>query len=657
MQFNTIEGDYRFNYEDIVREDGNRFYARFKRGSRLNLMVKKSISQKRPAEEFSEPLIDSKFKDNSINMSTSLESFIENSNIVNKNKVEELKELDDTVSSNTKTEIEKTITLSEELDASENKITDDSVSEKFSEMSKTENESDPDDENDFRLKKLAELAQLEKDRRKLQKIKDHIMMKKSFSRNGSTPKNSVEETSGTVAVHDSDSNYSFSEYWHKESCETDSDSGRLPDYIPLGDITAVQTTNAVFEVNEPVNSVEAENTAANEVKCEAKIFLTTEHSRYLVTTQGNNFLQSRSKEHNVLVRMEWRSIGNVLIAHGLPSQQDKFHADLYAFFEKVETNIKKRNDVGIPKNRQNLIKYLRDTIAQLEKPMGNAKDLYERLRRFNGINTKASKKRSEQLRKELNMIFMGKCGLREGNKHLIALQDKLRYLTQSNEQNIPIPFRRELMEHLNYIFSSNEHDNYADLMQQYVDLKRMKSLPVLALDRKLLGLKINVKLDDSSVVSAANESITAGSDSSDEVKSSEAKLPTLMDINVNISTESVTPDKSEEKSPEPQPNKDLGEEEQKENPSSDLAIESVKPDSKEAAVAVADTLNDSTFSDYWSNKCLEFLKPLLDYPNVHSNTKALAKVNSFIKQAEKNRLSRKHYFSLSQIFQRHRKEN
>lgn len=630
VTFSSIENDYSFNYEDDVTNDCNAFYNRFKRAVRLD----ERLAKKRKAAQ--------RLADKNKTMIMELESISD---------VEKFEAADGSKHDLPAEAITSDGTNVDLINITAPTVVEEAEQEKQETATELEivpeqnnkeaNDMSSDDDNDDKLKKLAELAMLEQEMLKLNRLKEELILNTTSGK--SSNKNNSSHTH-TEEVHDSDSNYSFSEFYTDATGES-ANLVKLPDYIPLE--SNDPTTNK-FDDKEPVANQAANQTDESlpaETKCEAKIYLTAEHSRYLVTTQGDSFLKNKSKEHGVLVRMEWRSVGNILIVNGLPSSQDKFHADLIEFFEKIETKIKNRNDVGIPKNRQNLIRYLRSTVGQLENTMGNARDIYERMCRYNAFNTKASKKHAERLRKELNMILIGKCGLRDGNRHLVALQDKLRELTESSEQNVSISFRKDLVEHLNYIFSSVEHDNYADLMQQYIDLKRMKSLPTLNLDRRLLGLKINVKLDDSHASVTENIKSQTEVNNTSQIENNTGKTvqtienvetaadSSLLDIQINVTSKDF----------------EWLNEQKKQLPAT-------KRLPKQKTLVLCEGLtgtgseDPNTPSKHWSQRCLEFLKPLLDCP--HTSSIAYIKINRYIRQAENNQLTAGHYTALSKIFAR-----
>lgn len=112
----------------------------------------------------------------------------------------------------------------------------------------------------------------------------------------------------------------------------------------------------------------------------------------------------------------------------------------------------------------------------------------------------------------------------------------LRHLRSSRETNIPVKFRQNINEHLNYIFSSQPHENYADLIDLYVQKKRSKTLPELNLDRKLLGLPIDVQ-PNRVVSTTLNDVPNVINDRFNGESSNQtpAAIPSLMDLKLNVS--------------------------------------------------------------------------------------------------------------------------
>lgn len=370
----------------------------------------------------------------------------------------------------------------------------------------------------------AEMHRLEKQEEMLNKLKHSIL---STQRKNRTPLRLSEGSEDAVGyhvelsedfdetaaaadnAHDSDSNYSFSDYFAKHQESTNPEKTReivtldeaikMPDFIPLGqdDDEMDMPSTKLMDISEnSANTTAVDNNEDNPSKySEAKIFLTKDHSKYLLTRQGGTFLTETYTKHNVIVRMEWRSIGNVLIVQGKPNAQDNFHADLIAYCTSAEEQMRKKQEISqqVPKNRSTLIRFLKEQIGQLEKPIAYAKEVFVRMKINEQQRSKTGTKNADKARKTLNMILFGQTGMRDGAMHLTALQSNLRCLIENETREvISNVFRNEVFQHYKYIFSSFSHDNYPELIREYEQLRKNKQLPVLKLDRRLLGLKINV---------------------------------------------------------------------------------------------------------------------------------------------------------------------
>lgn len=155
------------------------------------------------------------------------------------------------------------------------------------------------------------------------------------------------------------------------------------------------------------------------------------------------------------------------------------------------------------------------------------------------------------------MILFGRYGLADGQMHLDALQDQMRRLINQSQKNVPIERRKRLAEHIDYIFSSVDHGNYENVMDQYMLLKRDGRLPALNIDRKLMGLKINVLSNspgnspDSSSKNRSNSSVNQMESSSFSNQNTTPAntstpnnktnaVPSLLDIQINVSTPSTS---------------------------------------------------------------------------------------------------------------------
>lgn len=307
----------------------------------------------------------------------------------------------------------------------------------------------------------------------------------------------------------------------------------LLDFIPL--------SSSKLEKFQPVRSPSPK---INEIKCDAKIYLTEEHCNALVTKEGHNFLTKCEEIHNVSIIMEWKSIGNVLVVHGLPTDQGKFHEALINYFASIKNELASEFSKNAPKKREALIKFIREQLIQLDGPICtqvNVDHLYHTMQNHLNRNTKAHKKKASRLRRQLNIILFGRYGFGEGKTHLRALETYLRKLIENTTLIVPFGVRQKILEHLDYIFSADDRENYRDLIDQYKDLKKQNNLPPLELDRKLLGLKINVFSGTSVNVTMKNTLSESSVSSPSKMQQNNNRLnvmPSSIDIQINVSTPS-----------------------------------------------------------------------------------------------------------------------
>lgn len=466
---------------------------------------------------------------------------------------------------------------------------------------------------DSDMKQLLELKQQLLEQSRLQSIvKDMEKAKSTLSAADST------------ANCDSDSNYSFSEYYvgkaarkQEKQCEQPSTSAlvKLPDFIPLS------AGDAEERFREAASSPEVDSMTAKS-RTEAKVFLSSDHCKYLLTPTGHNFLKDKEQKHDVVIRLEWSSFGNVLCIMGTRRSQDEFRTDLVQFFETLDKKIKSRSEVQIPKNRLQLIKHVSSIIRELNSLSmnNNIHELYHSMRRYEKPNTKASNRKAERCRRFLNMALFGVYGFRDGHKHLQALQENLRQLKNSRETNIAVKFRQMINENLNYIFSAQPHENYSDLIELYTQMKRSKTLPELNLDRKLLGLPIDVQPNRNTSTSSLDVSSFV-MEPIDEVPSIQAStaLPSLMDLKLNVSSLVVSPPGN---CSEP-----------------DEEILPAKIDGSEIPSVEA---NQYAF---WSEKCLELIERI---KKIQSNSRMTPeKLSSYEKQARNHAC---HFNAYSRLF-------
>lgn len=484
-----------------------------------------------------------------------------------------------------------------------------------------------------------------------------------------------EEAAAAAAAdiaHDSDSNYSFSDYFAKHHAATTGqekpageivtfeDAVKMPDFIPLGRDEDFDLLDA-HETHEPSQSTTSKesipfdqiNNDDNPSKYgEAKIFLTKDHSKYLLRRNGGlTFLSETYTKHNVIVRMEWRNIGNVLIVQGKPSAQDNFHADLMAYCMAAEEDVRKKQEISqqVPKNRATLIRFLKEQISQLEKPLAFAKDCFVRMKINEQQRSKTGTKNADKARKTLNMILFGQTGLRDGAMHLTALQSNLRCLIENETKDvISNVFRNEVFQHYKYIFSSFSHDNYAELVNEYEKMRKSKQLPVLKLDRKLLGLKINVSvavvptpttIEVNSEASNTLQHVISTSVTNRRDSSEHKDLSTIAHH-----SQTATTDPTDNASHSALPNAQSNVVNELVNMSVIGAVSTVHKNSP--YTRHPDTLP----SKIWSIKCSEYIQKCRAIPKISNNEKAMERLQQVDLKAKNGALSYTDFRMLMRIF-------
>lgn len=389
--------------------------------------------------------------------------------------------------------------------------------------------------NELSTEQQAEINQLDNKIETLTVLKERLLWHKS----------SNQTCQSTDTIIESDLNVS-------ESKEDVSTTTVLPDFIPLS-----STEPEKYEPTRSPSPVPADSTTTSSEKNDATIHLTSQYCKQLLTDQGNKYLRDSESQFDVSVRLEWRQFGNVLIVNGITKNQQDFHIALKEFFNSIDNSTQNSSIhlPHLPKNRDALIKYVRDQFAQLDTPLFNVRttsdvqSIFHRIQSMEKITSKANNQKLSRMRKHLNMILFGRYGFGDGQIHINAVQDSLRQIQRCTQINVPLKVRHEISEHLEYIFSGKDHKNYADMIEQYNQMKRNKCLPPLNLDRKLIGLKINVHQVDQNNHQDSNtsrrnnnprcNSSTLSMDSNKQ-KNKFNTTPSSIDIQINVSTPSTS---------------------------------------------------------------------------------------------------------------------
>lgn len=428
-------------------------------------------------------------------------------------------------------------------------LDDVSSSEQFSENTHDDSfitidnlDADEEDRSNSNADKEAAIKRLDDKIHTLEELKEKMLSQKP---DGEHETSAIEESVENVSGQ-------------KEDVTT---SSALPDFIPLSPDEPEKYEPARSPT--PVSADSTTNTNDTNEKADATIHLTKDHCKKLLSEKGNKFLRDSELQYNVAVRLEWRQYGNVLIVNGIASNQQNFHNILKNFFESTENSHKLSVCTNLPKNRDALIQYVRSQVALLDSPMCNVKHmadvqgLFNRIRQNERNPSKANTKQILRLRKHLNMVLFGRYGFADGKSHLTALQECLRHIVSTSNSNVPMDIRQKIGEHMAYIFSGDDHKNYEDMIEHYNQMRKDRTLPPLDLDRKLIGLKINVYHNDADrenntsknrknslkiydeAPPSNNRTTSTGRNTSVQNNHSNA-IPSLFDIQINVSTPSTS---------------------------------------------------------------------------------------------------------------------
>ncbi|XP_063703051.1 uncharacterized protein LOC134832810 [Culicoides brevitarsis] len=242
------------------------------------------------------------------------------------------------------------------------------------------------------------------------------------------------------------------------------------DFIPLESTSEAKNDNS--EGNDVIEMVEE--------KTDAKVFLTKEHSKYLLN-EGESFLHKASQKYDLKLRVVWENIGNMLQMHGLPSNQNIFYNELLDFLKNVtlEEHIKSRNNsFTIPKVKEKLIKFIEEHLQRLKGDKKSLPHLKDLIRKMNIHQKNQQFKSADKVRRQLNVFLLGKNGLRDGKMHLIGIIKQYQSL-KDNKPGCESPeFRDSLKKHFLYIFTAYDHENYEKLLEDYESCVQTGKWPI-----------------------------------------------------------------------------------------------------------------------------------------------------------------------------------
>uniref|UniRef100_A0A182QKC1 Zinc finger CCHC domain-containing protein 7 n=1 Tax=Anopheles farauti TaxID=69004 RepID=A0A182QKC1_9DIPT len=330
-------------------------------------------------------------------------------------------------------------------------------------------------------------------------------------------RNTSSDSNVVTAIIEENSNYSFSEFnvpdekhsdkainvlesaperVHADSvdnpieCQTESGEQQqtLADFIPLASVPPVQkepTAPVVIPAAEPIaldvrtKSPSETAVAPVELVTDARVFLSKEHAKLLLSPKGSEFLNDAGTRHTVKLSITFESVGNVLLITGRPELQDSFHQELVKFLNSStqdETNAKYFQMFG-PRVTGKMVDYISQHLRFL-KANCSVTDL---LAAYQQLSPDGNANAHEKCRRKLNIQLFGVYGLREGRKHLNVLRSQLSQCMKGChwKQLLSQKQRSIIDDAIRYIFSAYDHKDYVEIVKEYEILRETHQLRML----------------------------------------------------------------------------------------------------------------------------------------------------------------------------------
>ncbi|ETN59041.1 hypothetical protein AND_009340 [Anopheles darlingi] len=298
-----------------------------------------------------------------------------------------------------------------------------------------------------------------------------------------------------------DSNYSFSELLPPEDSEgqlsmatitTPSTEPPQPqsvgadhpkeqlDFIPLSGPSEQSDCNVshVKPQDESSDKKLVESAIANQPTSNAKICLSKENAKLLLSLHGQEFLQLARVKHEVTLMITFELVGNVLHVGGSAAQQDAFRSELVQFLKEQELSAYNKKMIvisSIPKKSRRAVRHITLFFEQLLKPFDSVKNLFDRYihAQQSGLQLQAC----EKARRTLNMVLFGVYGMREGRTRMNQLIKQVAVLKKKQPKEELDPSLRQIMnEHMVYIFSPYDHGDYKQIFIEFQRLHQLQQL-------------------------------------------------------------------------------------------------------------------------------------------------------------------------------------
>ncbi|XP_041770426.1 uncharacterized protein LOC121592741 [Anopheles merus] len=233
--------------------------------------------------------------------------------------------------------------------------------------------------------------------------------------------------------------------------------------------------NAIVRAAEPDRSIMPK--AGEPVETDAKVVLSKDHAKVLLSLKGSEFLNEAGQRYNVRLSITFESVGNMLQIHGTTEAQDRFHEELVRYLSDGtqqpviadDNNIEYNN---CPKLSNKLAKYIRGHLKQLVSsqhlPMSKLLENW----------SNATQATIARHRRKLNILLFGVYGMREGRKYLNVLRTQLALCLQTKPRDSEVSQaqRDTVNEAIRYIFTGYDHKDYLTLAEEFEELEHSNKL-------------------------------------------------------------------------------------------------------------------------------------------------------------------------------------
>ncbi|CAG9798679.1 unnamed protein product [Chironomus riparius] len=327
----------------------------------------------------------------------------------------------------------------------------------------------------MRIKELPSIKSKQKNRNgKKNQNKDRIAGKE-----GESSKSRQVKSTNVHHHEDSNSNYSFSEFYKPNSEPSNenqiiSDRNNpqlLSDYVPL-----VSTNKNAENTNHqlaPVNDTQPK-------VCDSKVLLTKEHASILMSSKGQNALFNLGERFKIVSQFKFDSMGNSIWLTGLPFNQLMFHNEMKELIYKIETDEYERmieKTTQIPKIICRTVSYLKSNFQSIKN--SGLRETKQLLDKFTAAEKTHNHRKAVKCRKALNIIFIGHAELGDGARHMNELK-KIYVLLEKEVElgngDAPVDpkLRHEISMHIRYIFSAVDHSNlYGDYRKMFEEFRKI----------------------------------------------------------------------------------------------------------------------------------------------------------------------------------------